>query len=84
MNLFQKKRGMTPVLATITLIVLAVMLGAVAMSWGASDVAISAQEEVPITCLPYLQNACAQQGLEGVLGGALDKPSVGSANPSDR
>ncbi len=53
------RRAMSPVLATLTLILFAVVAGAVLMNWSgeSGEVSFQPSQEIPVECLPYLQQA---------------------------
>lgn len=53
------KKGMSPVLATLTLILFAVVAGAVLMNWSGEggETSFQLSQEIPVECLPYLQQA---------------------------
>jgi len=55
------KKAMSPVLATLALILFAVVAGAVLMNWsgegGGGETSFQPSQEIPVECLPYLQQA---------------------------
>lgn len=71
------KRGMSPVIATITLIVLALVFGAVVMTWSGEGTTgdLSSPGTVPVECLPYVQSSCDYLGVGNVMAEQYDEES---------
>ncbi len=59
MKVFQSKRGVSPLIATVILIAFAIGIGAVLMSWSSTAVvAEHTDAALPAECTPYIMATC--------------------------